>query len=638
MIKFLLIFFLSITSVFGQLKESDKQFLDSVNIIKNPGFENGIAQWTASGGTLATVTSTSNLAFGFASGSWDSNGNAQTLTTTQVTIPNGLLGSLDCVAGFYYKTTETTLTFKVINGGGSTIAGPTTLGSASNFTPTELRFSCPTSGTLAIRITSAVADSAIVYLDNTFLGISANFASGTLLSFSAGSVSAPGLSVIGDSDTGLYSPSSNNLRITTAGSDIAEFASGQTRLQNGTAGSPSLVSTNFNTTGLYWEAGPKLSAAAGTQSIWTITTNGFQLNSGSFWAQAGSTGTPSISFLNDSDTGFYNSTANTIAASAGGTLIWQVDATGVTMNAGVIYNKDGTVGAPSFTFSADTDTGIYRPSANILRITTAGADNAEFASGQIRAQDQSAGSPSFSFASDTDTGFYRSGANSIGIATNGTLTSTIDTSGLTLASGKVFYNADGAIGTPSFTFNSDADTGFYRVSANDFAAVCNGAKVLEYSTTGIAVTGTASASGGFNGTATNDSAASGIVGEILTANSAGVTPAASTSFANVVSKSLTAGDWDVECDTALVEAATLSATRFITAVSTSSAAMDSTNNGGVATENSFLVSSTAYVPTGARRISLSGTTTVYCVAALTYAVLSTTTYGTDSIIRARRAR
>jgi hypothetical protein len=40
--------------------------------------------------------------------------------------------------------------------------------------------------------------------------------------------------------------------------------------------------------------------------------------------------------------------------------------------------------------------------------------------------------------------------------------------------------ADGTIGAPSIGFASDTDTGFYRVGANDFAAVAAGVKVLEF--------------------------------------------------------------------------------------------------------------------------------------------------------------
>lgn len=143
------------------------------------------------------------------------------------------------------------------------------------------------------------------------------------------------------------------------------------------------------------------------------------------------------------------------------------------------------------------------------------------------------------------------------------------------------------------------------------------------------------------GTATNDNAAAGKVGEYTTANpGSGVTPGSSTAYTTVTSVSLTAGDWDVEGVIALTPAATLAATQLDAAISLTTNAADATNAGGICSNQAFLVTGTPinYMNTGTRRISVGVTTTVYLTAALTYTVLSTTTYGTDSIIRARRVR
>ncbi|MEA2937723.1 MAG: hypothetical protein QOC56_1227 [Alphaproteobacteria bacterium] len=47
----------------------------------------------------------------------------------------------------------------------------------------------------------------------------------------------------------------------------------------------------------------------------------------------------------------------------------------------------------------------------------------------------------------------------------------------------------GSAAAPSITFNGDADTGFYRIGANNIGVAVNGAKVLDVSTTGLGVTG-----------------------------------------------------------------------------------------------------------------------------------------------------
>jgi hypothetical protein len=50
---------------------------------------------------------------------------------------------------------------------------------------------------------------------------------------------------------------------------------------------------------------------------------------------------------------------------------------------------------------------------------------------------------------------------------------------------------NGAVGTPSFTFVTDPDTGLYRIGANNIGVAANGAKVLDISPTGLGVTGSA---------------------------------------------------------------------------------------------------------------------------------------------------
>lgn len=53
---------------------------------------------------------------------------------------------------------------------------------------------------------------------------------------------------------------------------------------------------------------------------------------------------------------------------------------------------------------------------------------------------------------------------------------------------------DGTVGVPSIHFADDLDTGIYRIGANNAGFSANGAKVLDIATTGLAVTGTLSAS------------------------------------------------------------------------------------------------------------------------------------------------
>jgi hypothetical protein len=55
--------------------------------------------------------------------------------------------------------------------------------------------------------------------------------------------------------------------------------------------------------------------------------------------------------------------------------------------------------------------------------------------------------------------------------------------------------AAGAVGTPSLYLSTDTTTGLYRIGANNDGFAVSGAKVLDIASTGLAVTGTLSASG-----------------------------------------------------------------------------------------------------------------------------------------------
>lgn len=80
---------------------------------------------------------------------------------------------------------------------------------------------------------------------------------------------------------------------------------------------------------------------------------------------------------------------------------------------------DGSVGSPSLYFRSDTDTGLYRPGANILGVAVGGAEKLRVNStgistdGTILSGDGTAGAPAWSFASETDTGWRRRGAGDI---------------------------------------------------------------------------------------------------------------------------------------------------------------------------------------------------------------------------------
>jgi hypothetical protein len=111
----------------------------------------------------------------------------------------------------------------------------------------------------------------------------------------------------------------------------------------------------------------------------------------------------------------------------------------------VLKGDLGTAGAPGLTFNGDADTGLYRKASNVLGFSTAGtesgnvdaAGNWEFTGG-VTAKNGSASSPSYSFSSDSDTGMYSNAADTLRFSTGGTLAGSVDSAGVwTLTGGAI---------------------------------------------------------------------------------------------------------------------------------------------------------------------------------------------------------
>lgn len=133
-------------------------------------------------------------------------------------------------------------------------------------------------------------------------------------------------------------------------------------------------------------------------------------------------------------------------------------------------------------------------------------------------------------------------------------------------------------------------------------------------------------------------AATGIVGEVISATVAAATTGITTATpANVTSVILTPGDWDVDASVVISGAASTSFTLAQTGLNTTSATLPATN-----LQN--LRSSGAFVPPGAiyicaiipkQRFNVAVNTTIYLVTSATFTV---STAGAGGTILARRVR
>jgi hypothetical protein len=91
---------------------------------------------------------------------------------------------------------------------------------------------------------------------------------------------------------------------------------------------------------------------------------------------------------------------------------------------GRFHFRDGSAAAPILSFVGDADTGIYRPTGNAIAFATAGGFAGGFYGGflggpVLRLPDGAVGTPAFSFLSDSDTGIYRISADRMALAARG---------------------------------------------------------------------------------------------------------------------------------------------------------------------------------------------------------------------------
>lgn len=143
------------------------------NLLKNPGFENGKYGWTASGGATAAANTTAvlNGSYGY---DWDSNSSSQTLTSDAITIPAGLKGR-NGVVSCLIKVPSGTATHTLSAWDGSTALASATITSSAVPAVTTLNVPMPTSGTMALRLTSVASNEPEIYVDDCFMGAAEGF-------------------------------------------------------------------------------------------------------------------------------------------------------------------------------------------------------------------------------------------------------------------------------------------------------------------------------------------------------------------------------------------------------------------------------------------------------------------------------
>lgn len=153
--------------------------------------------------------------------------------------------------------------------------------------------------------------------------------------------------------------------------------------------------------------------------------------------------------------------------------------------------------------------------------------------------------------------------------------------------------------------------------------------------TAITSSGTCTTAGQIPGVASNTSAAAGNIGEFVIANLpvASSVTLTSSSPVNIISISLTAGDWDVQGIGWVGTGGSTAVTASQVGISTTSATLPSLDSGALGSTGSLSASSNISKDTPVFRVIIGSTTTVYLVEQATFTSTAPVAWGQ---IRARR--
>ena len=179
----------------------------------------------------------------------------------------------------------------------------------------------------------------------------------------------------------------------------------------------------------------------------------------------GLVGTPSVSFESDTDTGIYRPSDNQVGVSVGGVLRLLV---GVSQTSISFDNAYVRMTSDTSRFYYQVGTSSTSLSGSVLSFgkigTTAYSMRVDTVNDRVQFPDGSIATPSITFGSDLATGVYKAGTNIIGFTNNGTAKFIIAPT-YTRSVSPVWL-PDGTAALPAMTFNSDTDTGIYRVGTN----------------------------------------------------------------------------------------------------------------------------------------------------------------------------
>jgi len=293
------------------------------------------------------------------------------------------------------------------------------------------------------------------------------------------------------------------------------YVSSQYTGSNGNTIQPIYSFSEELSTGMYLDKGNGLAFSRSGQTKGYFDGNGLNVSgrihaSINFQSDIGSEDNPVYTFKADTKTGLYLVDENVLAVATDKKHRVSFLNEGVEIDGRLdvkekIRMPNGTAGEPTYTFKEDTHSGMYLASANtlsfsvdqtnILDVDTSGIHitGSIYPSQQCLGWTGDVNNPSYSFAGDDDTGMYLKDLNVIGFATKDKHIVSINENGMEITGdlnlSEQFKAENGSHSKPSYTFDKNPNTGMYLPSQNVVAFAANGAQKGFFDGDGLEVIG-----------------------------------------------------------------------------------------------------------------------------------------------------
>lgn len=291
-----------------------------------------------------------------------------------------------------------------------------------------------------------------------------------------GGVAIPGLGFDNDPDTGLYRQGAN-IPAMTAGGAVSMSWNGQLiRVGDGFGDGDRMVffsniaARSASNLEFYINRAPLQLRLYGYDG--SVTTGGSFRVDPQLQAQAGTAAIPGYSFSGDTDTGMFNLAANQLGFAGNGLYMMKIIA-------GIVQTRTETArGSGNLYYEFFDPTGSkgymgYGGSSDLFIINN-GLGGLKLDSTWVQGPDGTVSLPAYSFSADPNTGIYRSAADVMRLATGGVDGIIITNTEIAIGANHVIGAIDGTVGAPAYTFDLDLDTGIYRYATNTIGFTAGG--------------------------------------------------------------------------------------------------------------------------------------------------------------------